>query len=93
MDRKKLLKLINVFFVLFILSGIGSIVDFYYGRYPGMFVNLTQPYEFFKLGHVNVIIPGVPFFLVIVTVAVFLYLIKKLHGIIVIEIKKENQDR
>lgn len=92
MDRKKLIKLVRVFFVLFIMSGIGSILDFYYGRYPRMFANLSDIYEIFKLGHVSVKMPGAPFLilLVLITIAVFLFVIKKLYGRIITEINKEN---
>lgn len=87
MDKKKLLKLIRIFFVLFFISGIGSIIDYYLGIFPNMF----GTYDIIRLGHVSVKMPGTPFIAVILTIAVFTLLIKRFYRLIAEEIKKEDQ--
>lgn len=90
MNRIKVLKLIRLFFVLFMLSGIGSIIDFYLGIFPLMFTNVTAAYDIIRLGHVSVKMPGVPYILAILTILIFLYLIRRLYRLIAAEIKKED---
>ncbi len=92
MDRKKLLKLISVFFVLFILSGIGSIINYYYGIYPQMFTRAFSLYDVLRLNNATVVkLPAVPLILLILTISVFVYLVRKLYKHIVNEIKNEKQ--
>ena len=90
MDRKKLLKLIRIFFVLFISSGIGSILDIYYEVFPGLFTNPFGAYDIIRFQGVSVKMPGVPFILILVSIGVFLYLIRKLYRLITAEIAKEG---
>lgn len=90
MNKTKLLKLIRLFFILFILSGIVSIMDFYYGLFPLMFTRLNETYEILRVGQVTVKMPGVPFILSLLTIFVFLSLIKRLFRLITTEINKEN---
>lgn len=91
MDRKKLIKLISVFFVLFILSGIGTIIDYYYGIFPQMFTKAFSLYDIARLNHESVIkLPAVPFILLVLTISVFVYMVRKLYKRIVTEIRKEN---
>lgn len=92
MGKQKLLKLIRIFFVLFILSGITSIFDYYLGVFPQMFTKLGNLYDIVRLKNVSVQIPGVPLILLILTISVFVYLVRRLYKLIVTEIKKENQD-
>ena len=87
MEKQKLLKLIRIFFVLFISSGIGSIIDFYLGVYPQIFTKLGNLYDIVRLNHVSVQIPGVPQILLTLTIAVFVHLIRRLYKLIVAEIK------
>ncbi len=90
MDREKLIKLITVFFVLFILSGVSAIIDFYYGIYPLMFTKVFSLYEILRLDNVCVDkLPAVPLILLILTISVFVHLIRKLYKRIVNEIRKE----
>ena len=90
MDRKRLLKLIRVFFVLFTLSGIGTIIDYYFGIFPQMFTKLFQLYDIIRFGRIAVKAPGVPLFLLLVTITVFVYLVRKLYRLIAAEIRKES---
>lgn len=91
MGKQKLLKLIRVFFVLFILSGIVSIIDYYLGVFPQMFTKLGNLYDILSLNHVSIIkIPAAPLILLTITIAVFVYLITRLYKLIVIEIKRES---
>jgi hypothetical protein len=92
MGKQKLLKLIRIFFVLFILSGIGSIIDYYLGVYPHMFTKLGNLYDIVRLNHVSIVrIPAVPLILLVLTISVFVYLVRRLYKLIIAEIKKENQ--
>ncbi|MDP4181926.1 MAG: hypothetical protein Q8942_12635 [Bacillota bacterium] len=90
MDKKKLLKLIKVFFVLFILSGIGSIIDYYYGVFPHMFKGFSETYDLIRINNVSVKMPGAPFILIIITILVFVFLVKRFYKSIEAEIRKES---
>lgn len=90
MNKNKVLKIVRVFFVLFGLSGAGAIADFYSGYYPMMFTKFTQPYDLIRLKNFTVTLPGIPYVLTIVTVLVFVFLLRRFYRYIKTEIMKES---
>lgn len=90
MDKKKLLKMIKVFFVFFIISGVGTIIDCYFSIFPQMFAKPLIMYEIFRLNQVSIKTPGVPFILTLLTITIYVCIIRRIFKSIITEIEKAN---
>ena len=86
MDSKRMLKLIRLFFLIFNLSCIASIIQIYFRIFGGLHYKLFNVFQIMKYDNILIAIPAIPMILMIITISIFLICTRYIHKLIITKI-------
>jgi hypothetical protein len=85
MDRKKVKKLVRLFFLIFNLSCVASIIEIYFRISPRLDNKLFNVFQTLKFGNVLIVFPAMPMAMII-TISIFLIFARYIYKLIIAKI-------